>query len=97
MKLSNSIAVLVLAVQFLIAICGEDFYKLLEIPRDAEEKQIKKAFRRLSLKYHPDKNKGDKSANEKFLKINKAYETLMDREKRKIYDIYGEEGLSQQK
>jgi DnaJ-class molecular chaperone len=76
--------------------CGEDFYKILNIARDADTKQIKKAFRTLSVKYHPDKNQGNKENQEHFLKINKAYETLMDPEKRKTYDIYGEEGLDQQ-
>jgi DnaJ-related protein SCJ1 len=79
----------------LVVSAGDDFYKILEIPREADNKQIKKSFRTLSLKYHPDKNPGDKYAHEMFLKINKAYETLSDPEKRKIYDIYGEEGLSQ--
>jgi len=73
-----------------------DFYKILNISRDADNQQIKKAFRTLSVKYHPDKNQGNKENQENFLKINKAYETLMDPEKRKIYDIYGEEGLDQQ-
>lgn len=72
---------------------AEDFYKLLNIKRDATDKDIKKAFRKLSLKYHPDRNHGDDLANEMYLNINKAYETLMDPEKRQIYDVYGEEGL----
>lgn len=76
--------------------CGEDFYKILELSRDANEKQVKKAFRALSLKYHPDKNPGNQNAHDMFLKVNKAYETLSDPEKRKIYDVYGEEGLDGQ-
>lgn len=78
-----------------LILCGEDFYKLLELQRDANEQQIKKSFRNLSKKYHPDKNKGNPKAHETFIKINKAYETLLDPEKRKIYDLYGEEGLDQ--
>jgi len=91
------ILLIILFANFLIKIsCGEDFYQLLGISRDASEKQIKKAFRSLSLKYHPDRNKGNPEAHEMFLKINKAYETLTDPEKKQIYDIYGEEGLSQE-
>ncbi len=77
-------------------LCGEDYYKLLGVPRDASEKQIKKAFRSLSLKYHPDRNKGNQEAADMYLKINQAYETLLDTDKRQIYDIYGEEGLNQE-
>jgi len=72
---------------------AEDFYKLLNIKKDASEKEIKKAFRKLSLKYHPDRNPGDELSHQRYLEINRAYETLMDPEKRQIYDIYGEEGL----
>lgn len=72
---------------------SQDFYSLLNINRDASEKEIKKAFRSQSLKYHPDRNKGNEHAHEMYLQINKAYETLMDPEKRQIYDVYGEEGL----
>ena len=81
---------------FIKILCGEDYYKLLEITQEANEREIKKAFRTLSLKYHPDRNKGNKDAHEMFLKINKAYETLTDPEKKKIYDIYGEEGLNKE-
>lgn len=76
--------------------CGDDFYKILNIKRDANERDVKKAFRALSLKYHPDKNPGNKQAHDMFIKVNKAYETLSDQEKRKVYDIYGEEGLDNQ-
>lgn len=72
---------------------GKDFYKILGVPRDATPKQIKKAYRELSLKYHPDKIKGDKSKEEKYVEIGNAYEVLSDEEKRRIYDQYGEEGL----
>jgi curved DNA-binding protein CbpA len=72
----------------------EDYYKILGVPRDADERQIKKAFNKLSLKYHPDKNKGDEEkARAQFVKIAQAYEALSDPEKRKIYDQHGEEGL----
>ena len=74
----------------------EDFYELLGIKRDATTKEIKKAFRKLSLKYHPDRNPNNKEIHEKYLRINKAHETLTDPEKREIYDIYGEEGSSKE-
>lgn len=70
-----------------------DFYKLLEISRDATEDEIKRAFRKLSIKYHPDKNPGDEVAAQRFLDVNKAHEVLQNQEKRQIYDLYGEEGL----
>jgi DnaJ-related protein SCJ1 len=75
---------------------NEDFYKILGIDRSASEKEMKSSYRKLSAKYHPDRNPGDKSAQEMFIKITKAYETLSDPEKRKIYDIYGEEGLNKE-
>ena len=67
-----------------------DPYEVLGVPRDADETQIKKAFRKLAVKYHPDKNQGKKDAEEKFKQINEAYEVLSDEEKRKKYDKYGE-------
>lgn len=75
---------------------SEDFYKLLDVSKNASLKELKSAYRKLSAKYHPDKNSGDKGAQDMFIKINKAYETLSDPEKKKIYDIYGEEGLSKE-
>ncbi len=74
----------------------DDYYTILGISRSASEQEMKKAYRKLTTKYHPDKNQGDQSAQEKFIQITKAYETLSDPEKRKIYDIYGEEGLSRE-
>ncbi|PVD24366.1 hypothetical protein C0Q70_14847 [Pomacea canaliculata] len=72
-------------------VAEEDYYKILNVKRDATDKEIKKAFRNLALKYHPDKNK-DKAAEEKFVKIAKAYEVLSDKEKRRKYDAFGHEG-----
>jgi len=69
---------------------GKDYYSILGVPRDASSRQIKKAYRELSLKYHPDKNP---EHGEKFVEISNAYEVLNDDEKRRIYDQYGEEGL----
>jgi hypothetical protein len=79
-----------------LSLAGEDYYKILGIPRNADEKAIKKAFKKLTLKYHPDKNLDNKEEAEKqFMKIANAYEVLSDAEKRKIYDAHGEEGLKQ--
>ncbi|XP_015751062.1 PREDICTED: dnaJ homolog subfamily C member 10-like [Acropora digitifera] len=82
---------------FLTFLCqlvvSEDYYELLGISRDASNTEIRKAFKKLALKLHPDKNTEDPQAHEKFTAINKAYEVLKDEELRKKYDVYGEEGL----
>mmetsp|Transcript_25606 Transcript_25606/g.35363 ORF Transcript_25606/g.35363 Transcript_25606/m.35363 type:complete len:354 (-) Transcript_25606:234-1295(-) len=75
---------------------GKNFYDLLQVSKGASEAQLKRAYRKLALQYHPDKNVGDEEANKKFAEINHAYEILSDAEKRKIYDQHGEEGLKQQ-
>jgi len=67
----------------------KDYYKTLGVPKSASADGIKKAFRKLAVKYHPDKNPGDKKAEEKFKEINEAYEVLRDPEKRKKYDDIG--------
>jgi len=61
----------------------DDYYKLLGVSRDATTKEIKKAFRTLSLKYHPDRNPGDQKAHDLYLKINKAHEVLTDPQKKR--------------
>ncbi|POM83179.1 DnaJ domain protein [Cryptosporidium meleagridis] len=71
-------------------IAGKDYYKILGVPRNANENQIKRAYRKLSLKYHPDKNPGSK---EKFMEVANAYEVLVNPETRRKYDAFGEEGL----
>ncbi|OGW62615.1 MAG: molecular chaperone DnaJ [Nitrospirae bacterium RBG_16_64_22] len=67
-----------------------DYYEVLGVPRDAGEAEIKKAFRRMAVKHHPDKNPGDKGAEEKFKEANEAYEVLSNQEKRAFYDRFGQ-------
>lgn len=69
---------------------GKDYYKVLGVDRSAKEKEIKKAYRRLANKYHPDKRPGDKTAEARFKEISEAYEVLRDKEKRELYDQFGE-------
>lgn len=71
----------------------KDYYKSLGVSRDADKKEIQQAYRRLALKYHPDKNPGDAEAEARFKEISEAYEVLSDPEKRKMYDLRGAEGL----
>jgi molecular chaperone DnaJ len=73
-----------------------DYYEVLEVSREASFEEIKKAYRKLALKYHPDRNPGDKEAEEKFKLINEAYQVLSDEEKRALYDRYGKAGLENQ-
>src|ERR671924_104034 len=67
----------------------KDYYKILGVGRKAEDKEIKKAFRKLAQQYHPDKNPGDKVAEAKFKEINEAYTVLSDADKRSKYDRFG--------
>jgi len=67
-----------------------DYYQILGVPRNASPDQIKKAYRELALKHHPDRNPGEKSSEEKFKEINQAYQILSDPEKRAQYDRFGE-------
>ncbi len=67
----------------------KDYYKILGVPRNATEKEIKKAYRKLARQYHPDANPNDPTAEEKFKEINEAYEVLSDPEKRRRYDQFG--------
>ena len=73
-----------------------DFYKILELKRNAKDKDIKKAYRKLTLQYHPDKNPGDEAAKLKFHDVAAAYEVLSDNEKRRKYDRCGEECVNDQ-
>src|SRR6185295_12957630 len=73
---------------------AKDLYAVLGVARDADEDAIKKAFRKLAMKYHPDKNPG-KANEQRFKEINQAHEVLGDKQKRALYDEFGEESLSQ--
>lgn len=70
-----------------------DYYEVLGVSRDAAEDDIKKAYRRMAMKYHPDRNPGDEEAAEKFKEAGEAYEVLSDPQKRQVYDRYGHDGL----
>ncbi len=70
-----------------------DYYKVLDVPRNASEAEIKKAYRRLAMKYHPDRNPGDHEAEEHFKEAKEAYEVLSDGGKRAVYDQYGHQGV----
>ncbi|RXJ76132.1 molecular chaperone DnaJ [Arcobacter sp. F155] len=70
-----------------------DYYELLEVARDSDKGTIKKAYRKMAMKYHPDKNPDDTEAEERFKAVNEAYQVLSDEEKRSIYDRYGKAGL----
>jgi len=90
-------ALLLLACLPLLSLCAEDYYKLLGLERDASDREIKKAYRQLSKKYHPDKNPSDETAHQRFVQIAEAYDALSNEETRRIYDQYGYEGLQQHK
>jgi curved DNA-binding protein len=74
---------------------SEDYYSILGVSKSASDEDIKKAYRKLAMKYHPDHTKGDKGAEEKFKKVSEAYAVLSDKEKRKEYDTFGSEGFRQ--
>lgn len=72
-----------------------DYYKLLGVEKNASPEEIKKSYRKLALKYHPDRNKENKDAEEQFKKISEAYAVLSDKEKRQQYDTFGAAGFQQ--
>ena len=73
----------------------QDYYEILGVPKTAEEREIKKAYKRLAMKFHPDRNQGDKEAEAKFKEIKEAYEVLTDAQKRAAYDQYGHAAFEQ--
>ena len=73
---------------------AKDYYDILSVPRDCAQEDIKKAFRKLALKYHPDRNQGDETAEKKFKEVASAYEILGDPKKREQYDQFGHAGVN---
>jgi len=74
---------------------AKDYYQAIGVKKGASDAEIKKAYRKLAMKYHPDRNKGDKKAEERFKEISEAYAVLSDKEKRKQYDMVGADGFRQ--
>lgn len=75
---------------------GKDYYKILGVGKTSTEDEIKKVYRKLAMKYHPDRNPGDKASEERFKEINEAYAVLSDAKKRRQYDTIGAEGFGRQ-
>ena len=71
-----------------------DYYEVLGVTKNANSKEIKQAYRKLAVKYHPDRNEGDKEAEEKFKEAAEAYEVLSNPEKKSRYDQFGHQGMS---
>src|SRR6202008_3740783 len=71
-----------------------DYYEVLGVPKSASADEIKKAYRKVAMQYHPDRNPGDKAAEEKFKEAAEAYEVLSDTDKKAQYDRYGHAGVS---
>ena len=91
LRLSSILLILMLSLLMGVAQAADrDFYKILDLKRNAKDSDIKKAYRKLTLQYHPDKNPGDESAKSKFHDVAAAYEVLSDNEKRRKYDRCGE-------
>ena len=73
-----------------------DYYEVLGVAKNASDAEVKKAFRRLAMKYHPDRNQGDKEAENKFKEVQEAYEVISDAQKRAAYDQFGHAGVGGQ-
>ena len=73
-----------------------DYYELLSVAKDADEKTIKRAYRKAAMECHPDRNPGDAAAEARFKEVSEAYSVLSDAEKRQVYDRYGHDGLKGQ-
>ena len=73
----------------------KDFYEILGVQKNASDDDIKKSYRKLAMKYHPDRNKDDKESERKFKEVSAAYEILKDSEKRSAYDQYGHDAFRQ--
>lgn len=97
MHLATTILPLLLLLLLPLVFCAEDYYRVLGLDKSCSDKDLKRAYRTLSKKYHPDKNAGNESAHEKFVQVAEAYEALSDPTTRKIYDQYGHEGLENHK
>jgi len=95
LKYSLLLLSIILCALLLFVYAGKDYYSILGVPRNAAADQIRRAYKKLTMKYHPDRNKGDKEAEAKFLEVSKAYDVLNDEKQRAIYDKYGEEGIQQ--
>ena len=75
---------------------SKDYYQVLSLSKNASQDEIKKAYRKLAFKYHPDRNKGDKAKEEKFKEASEAYQVLSDPKKRSQYDRFGQTSFSNQ-
>ncbi|GAM22336.1 hypothetical protein SAMD00019534_055110, partial [Acytostelium subglobosum LB1] len=91
--LLTTFVIALLLMSSMVVLAGKDYYAMLGVSRDSSPSDIKRAYRKLSLQFHPDKNP---EAGDKYVELTQAYEVLSDADKRRIYDQHGEEGLSRQ-